>query len=62
MVMPIVILIFILLGLDINYQYDNKKISYNSQGLIEVILLVITTFYSGYIANKYRNEYTNERG
>ncbi len=60
MVVPIVILILVLLGLDINYQSDNKKISYNSKGLIEVTLLVITTFSGGYIANRYRNEHTNE--
>ena len=58
-IIPIVVLIFILLGLDINYQSDNKKFSYNSKGLIEVTLLVITTFSSGYIANKYRNEHTD---
>ena len=60
MLVPIVILIFILLGLDINYQSDNKKISYNSKGLVEVTLLVITTLSGGYIANRYCNERTNE--
>ena len=60
MVISIIILIFILLGLDINYQSGSKKITYNSKGLIEITLLVITTFSGGYIANKYRNEHTNE--
>ena len=60
MFVPIVILIIVLLGLDINYQSDNKKISYNSKGLVEVTLLVITTLSGGYIANRYCNERTNE--
>lgn len=60
MFVPIVILIIVLLGLDINYQSDNKKISYNSKGLVEVTLLVITTLSGGYIANRYCNERTNK--
>ncbi len=60
MFVPIVILIIVLLGLDINYQSDNKKISYNSKGLVEVTLLVITTLSGGYIANRYCNERANE--
>ena len=60
MVIPIIFAILILLGLDINYQSDNKKFSYDSKGLVEVTLLVITTVSGGYIANIYRNERPNE--
>lgn len=52
---PIVITMFFLLGLDVNYQSGNKTVNYSSKGLIEVTLLVVTTFSGSYMANKHRN-------
>ncbi len=59
-IVPIILSLFILLGLNINYQSNDKSFSYNSNAIVEVILVVITTFSGGYVANKYHNEHPNE--
>ena len=52
---PIIISMLVLLGLNVNYKSGNKKISYDSNGLIEVTLLMITSLSGSYAFQEIRN-------
>ena len=53
---PIIFVVILLLGLDFNHESNNSKVSYNSKGLLEVTLLVITSVSGGYVAKKIHDD------
>ena len=57
---PVIFSMLVLLGLNVNYKSGNKEISYDSNGLIEVTLLMITSLSGGYAFQEIRNR--NKRG
>ena len=57
---PIIFSMLVLLGLNLNYKSGNKEISYDSNGLIEVTLLMITSLSGSYAFQEIRNR--NKRG
>ena len=48
MTIPIIFSMLVLLGLNFNYKSGNKEIRYDSNGLIEVTLLMITSLSDSY--------------
>ncbi len=60
MTVTILFSMLILLGLNVNYKSGDKEISYDSKGLIEVTLLMITSLSGSYAFQEIRNR--NKRG
>ena len=52
---PIIFSMLVLLGLNVNYKSGDKEISYDSNGLIEVTLLMITSLSGSYAFQEIRN-------
>ncbi len=52
---PIIFFMLVMLGLNVNYKSGNKEISYDSNGLIEVTLLMITSLSGSYAFQEIRN-------
>ncbi|MDJ0576574.1 MAG: hypothetical protein QNJ65_15575 [Xenococcaceae cyanobacterium MO_234.B1] len=55
MTIPIIFSMLVLLGLNVNYKSGNKEISYDSNGLIEVTLLIVTSLSGSYAFQEIRN-------
>ncbi len=55
MTIPVIFSMLVLLGLNVNYKSSNKEISYDSNGLIEVTLLMITSLSGSYAFQEIRN-------
>ena len=62
LLLPAMLFFMILLGVDVSHDGNHTKISYSSDGLIEVGLLIITSVSGGYIAKKYKDEYQTNQG
>ncbi len=60
MTIPILFSMLVMLGLNINYKSGDKEISYDSQGLIEVTLLMITSLSGSYAFQEISHR--NKRG
>ncbi len=60
MTVPILFSMLVLLGLNVNYKSINKEIRYDSKGLIEVTLLMITSLSGSYAFKEISHR--NKRG
>ncbi len=57
---PIIFSMLVMLGLNVNYKSGDKEISYDSNGLIEVTLLMITSLSGSYAFQEISHR--NKRG